>query len=292
MTMNAIIREYYQDEAVLECLYYDIEPALEAENIGGDVTAKTTSESVMNNIRQRITKIINELIGIITRAFGALDNAMTKVIQTDHGFSDQCRKAMKSTKPLQAVKLIAYDYQDPFLDQQLNKWDTVVQKTLTSLKTDLRSEQLSGRPDVLDLSSSDMVKAILKMVGAPSNITDMNLYFLYLRREYRKGKVERLFKRSEIRQYYNMTQNCKNLKNMVSAKQIFMKENVTRVKSALQQISENRRVGEGIRKRVLRQSTNASHLFNMYVSFLKAYTQLKTEEILSYRAVLKKILRF
>lgn len=292
MTIHNIIHEYSQNEAVLEYLYCDIEPALEAENIGGEINNEGKAQALLYNIGQKIKKIIAELTALISRAFSALGNTMTKVMQTDHGFSDQCRKAMKTTKPLQAVKLITYDYQDMFLDQQLSKWDNIIQKTLVNLKTDLKSEQLNGKPDTLDLSSADMVKIILKNIGVPSDITDMNLYFLYLKREYRKGKVEKLFKKSEIRQYYNMTQNCKNLKNVINAKQIFMRENLTRVKSSLQQISENKRVGDGIRKRVMRQSSNASHLFNMYTSFLKAYTQLKTEEILSYRAVLKKLLRF
>ena len=290
MTIKSIIDEYNTNEISLECLFCDIEPALEALNDTGKDDAP--GPSVMSNIRQRTKQIVDHLIALINKAFSYLYNSTTKILQTDHGFSDQFRQAVKKQKPLQAVKLIVYNYQDGFLEQEMSKWDNVIQKIIRGIRTDMKSLSLSGNANELDMKASDLTASVLKQIGAPSNVTDMGLYFLHLKRTFRKEKVERLFKSSELRNYYNMTQGCEKLKTVIQTKQSFMRESTQRIKNTLSLVTESHRVNDGMRKRVIKQSSNVTTLCNMYTSFLKAYTQLKTEEILSYRAVCKKLLRF
>lgn len=291
MNYQSIIKTYERNKYDLEYILCDIEPVLEALD-ANQVTDQTKVRETMLKFGQRVRKLIDQLIAIINRAFSSLNTTMVKVLQTDRGFADECRKIMIKKKPLEAVKLITFDYQEEFLQNTLGAWDNTIQKLLSGIKTNLRDERLTGKPEIMDLKTKDLEKEVLRLVGAPADVTSMSLYFIYLKKTFRKQKVEKLFKSSQIRNYYNITQSCKNLQTIINGKKTVMHQNVNRVKGNLQQIVTNTRVGDGIKKRVMRQASNASTLLNMYTSFLKAYTQLKTEHILTYRNVLRKLLRF
>ena len=114
------------------------ESAMEADNIIDDDTNK---ENFAKKLLVTVEKLINEIFAIIDRFISNVKNIFTRIAQTDTGFRDHCRRAMVKNKPLEAIKLITYDYNDNYLEDQMNKMTRECISILTSLKTEYQKER-------------------------------------------------------------------------------------------------------------------------------------------------------
>ena len=282
------ISNFIDQELSISILYDEASYALEAE------TSVDTAEPKKNfgkTLREKVEKIIKEIYAIIDRTFLKLGNILRKLLVTDEGFKKEVRTAIKKNKPLEAIKLITYQYNDVFLEEQMTRMTSVIFGLIKNLKTDYASEKEES-DEPMDMAKDKLYKHILGKMGCPSDVTDMNLYFEYLKKGYRVNKKEQLFKASETRVYYNITMEYTKMEQVVHAKETLMKQQVTILKSNLSNITKNGLSDETVKYRALKQSANATTLYNIYSTFLSIYIQFRTEKIMNYRTVMKKLYHF
>ena len=283
------IREEYNmfiaNEMTLTDIYY---PVLEADETVTSIDDDSNKMNFGQMLLQKVNELIKELLAIIERAFDRIWQFLKRVAQTDVGFKDHIRKAIREQKPLEAVKLIAYQYNEGFLNTQMEKVTKVVFDLVTNLKTSY-ADVKDGESSPMDLPTKDLYRYIFDKIGCSKDITDMNRYYLFLKHGYRLEKKEMLFKASATREYYNIALGREKLEKVLSAKKQVMKSQVSTIKTQLSNITLNKTTQNDVKKRAMKQYSNASHLYNFYSSFLSIYAQLEIEKMMSYRAVLKKL---
>lgn len=283
------IREEYNmfvaNEMALTDIYY---PVLEADDTVTSVDDDSNKMNFGQKLLQKVNKLIKELLAIIERTFDRIWQFLKRVAQTDVGFKDTIRKAIRDRKPLEAVKLIAYQYNEGFLNTQMTKVTKEVFDLITNLKTSYADIE-NGAQSPMDLPTKELYQYIFSKIGCKKDIFSMDQYYLFLKHGYRVEKKEMLFKGSETRNYYNIALSRDELENVINAKKQVMKSQTAVIKTQLSTITMNRTTQNDVKKRAMKQYSNASHLYNFYSSFLNIYTQLQIEKMMSYRAVLKKL---
>lgn len=283
MFIHNTISDYNDIEYSLNDIF--IETAMEADESVDDDTNK---ENFTKKIILKVEKLIKEIYAILDRFVNNISNIFTRIAQTDVGFRDHCRTAMIKNKPLEAIKLIAYDYNDQYLESQMSKVTTECLRILTSFKTEYQKES-----SVLDLKDKDINAYILSKIGCSSNITDLNLYFEELKKNFRVSKKEMLFKASLGKEYYNIAVlDIEKSKKVATEKQRVLKNQAGIIKSELSNITRNNTTQDNIKRRALQIYKNAGNVYNFFTSFIKIYIQFKIERALTYRVVLKKLFRF
>ena len=266
------------------------ESAMEADNIIDDDTNK---ENFAKKLLVTVEKLINEIFAIIDRFISNVKNIFTRIAQTDTGFRDHCRRAMVKNKPLEAIKLITYDYNDNYLEDQMNKMTRECISILTSLKTEYQKENGAQSEFVLDMEKKkDIVQYILKKIGCDDRTTDINLYFEELKKNFRVQKKEILFKASLGNQYYHIATGIDKIESIAKQKQSIMKNQANVIKSDLMNITKNKTTQNDVKRRAVKFYKHAAGVYNFYTSFLKIYIQFKLERALTYRVVLKKLFHF
>lgn len=292
MKTNVIVNETI---SIYNDISYEIddifmEYAMESEN--ESVDDNENKENFAKRLLGTVTKLINEIYAIIDRFVNHVRNVLYRVAQTDVGFRDNCRQAMKDNKPYEAVKLIVYNYNDQYLESQVNKITRECTSILTSMNRDYQIKDDESDGDALDMKKKDIVKYILIKIGCPSNVTDMNMYFELIKKNFRVEKKEMLFKASLGNVYYNKALEIENIKKVTHDRQTVMKNQAATIKSELMNIVENNTTQDHVKKRAVRYYRHAAGVYNFYTAFLKVYIQFKIEETLMYRAVLKKLFHF
>lgn len=296
--MTMFIREelnfYTNTKLALECTIYDY--ALEAE---GDINArdnpgedKGASSSFLLKMRNTIEKLIKNLRGIIERCTYTVMKAIQKVLLSDKSFDKKLKEAMDKNKPLESIKVISYQYNDTFLDGELQKVTSACMNLLSEVKaspSDLKN------PDKTTIDSTkDIEKDLIQRLHIPSgeSTSSLNSYFLYLKKGYRVEKKEMQINSSDTQKYQNISLNYRNIESLIKSKSTTMNQQIERAKGVVQRTIDNREVSAELKRRAVKQLQNLGQVFNFYTMFLKMYSQLKIEETMAARTILKKIYQF
>ena len=269
-----------------EIYILDSNIALEAENVLSS-DDNTNKMNFTQSLKNGVIRIVKELSAIIQRFIDKIKQMFLRAMQTNKGFEKQIRTAIRDNKPLQGVKLISYKYDDNFLERQLNLFS----KTLLSLVENINVDDNSNEKAPLDLKNGELYEWVFNKMGLTgSGVTSINTYFVYLKKNYRAGKEEILFTSSQTQEYYNIaTKTIPNLHNVMVAKQSILSNHVNKIKSELNNIINNPKTQNDIKKKAMRRYSACTHIFNMLTSFLKLYSNFKIEKSITYRIVLKKL---
>lgn len=287
-----IINEFNATESEIRDLYFDYTIALEETMSSGSNTTtddNTNKQSFAKKLIEKVEKIIQELFAIIDRKFSKLTNLMTRVGQTDEGFKREIRTAIKNNSPLEAIKLISYQYDDNALDTDLNNMTNTLLSLIKSLKTGYAEEKRDDNEHPLDMTVDDLYKYVFNQMKCPKEVSSINTYFEYIKNKYRGNKKEQLYASSKTREYYNITTSYSVIKRTLDGKKLLMKQQASVLKANLSSIIKNNMTQNSVKQRAIKQSSNVTNLYNLYTSFLDIYTNLKTEKVITYRIILKKI---
>lgn len=285
---------YENTKLALECTIYDY--ALEAE---GDINArdnpgedKGASSGFLLKMRSTIEKLIKNLRGIIERCTYTITAAIRKVLLSDKAFDKKLREAMHKNKPLESIKVISYQYNDSFLEGEAQK----VISACTSLLSEVKASPADLKnPDKITIDSTkDIEKDLMQRLRIPAgeNTSSLNSYFLYLKKGFHAEKKEIQISSSDTQKYQNISANYRNIENLINSKTSNMNQQLERAKSIIQRTIDNREVSAELKRRAVKQLQNLGQVFNFYTMFLKMYSQLKIEETMAARTILKKIYQF
>jgi hypothetical protein len=288
--IEGISDEFENDRCDINLAAYDI--AIEADETVTSVDDNINKENFAIKLKEQAEKLIKTLQGIIEKNFLKLLNGIRKVLQTDKGFEKDCRKAIIDNKPLEGVKLITYTYDDAVLETDMTNLFHAIQKRLDNLKTDYTSESDPNTAGDMDRDENDLFQEIFKDMNLPENVTNTNAYFMYIKDKFRKNKKETLFVASQSKKYYDIAMGFSDVEKTINEKQTLMKNQTGTIRANLKSIIDNKLTPNNVKTRAVKQYKNAAHLYNLYTHFLNVYVQLKLEEALTYRAVMKKLFHF
>ena len=195
MTTMEIIQEstfgYYEDRNRIMDIFTSY--ALEADVPDPENETVTSVDDTSNNQKasskfmERVKKLIETIKGFIERIALKVKNVMRKIAQQDVGFRRNCNEAFLKNKPLQGVKLIAYEYNLPALESEINKITGIIEKRIADVNTHYEDGAKQTNED-------DLITGILKEAGMNENKDlNINTYFLHLKEVFRTNKSTQLF---------------------------------------------------------------------------------------------------
>ena len=250
------------------------------EELPQDKSGESSSAMMGQKIRDTVNTLFKTLMAIIDRYVVKFKNVCQRILTSDKGFEVKIRKAIRDNKPLQGVKLVAYEYNDNFLENELNKISNIIPKYI---------QEMQAEKTEVDEEEDTMENIVLKQMGVPPNVKNVQLYFEYMKENFRKEKQARLFTASKATLYLTKALVYENTRKKVTEKQRMMSHQASIIKGNLNKVLMDKQLPKEVKTRVTRRFKNVTHLFNIYTTFLDFYFQLKIEEFLSYRAVLKKL---
>lgn len=282
--------ELFNDD--INSLFYDI---VMEEEIAKNVSQASKEEpGIIDNMIKTIQKLITKLNGMIQQNFLKFKNFLMKVAQTDQGFENEFRKAFKAKKPLEAIKLVCYNYDVNILDNELMKVGKSIQKLFSGMTNTTSYTSLSdaNTANDMDRTPDEIYQIIFKDLSCPSDVRDISSYFLYIKKKYRMDKKEILFKASQTQEYYRITKEHKQLMEKINKQQSVVANQVATLKSNLHNTIQNKQARPEVKKRAMKQCKNLTHIMNFYIRFIDIYMQLQLERLFTYRIVLKKLYDF
>lgn len=299
-SMNSVIEssvhDFYDIELDIERII-SFEPAFEAEQVADTVKDGANlrkDNELFKRMGESVSKFITMINGMIQKFFLKFSNWIKKVLQSDMGFKDQCREAIRDRKPLEGIKLISYQYNEPALEKELHKLNGILTKFFNQMSNNTSYRALSDENTASDIDRTpdDIYQKIFSELSCPGDVRDINSYFLYVKNLYRNEKKEQVFLSSKTREYYEITEGNKELTKQIKKSQSIMANQVAALKSNLHNTIQNKDANKEVKKRAMKQCKNLTHIYNLYLHFLDIYLQLKIERIYIYRTVLKKLYRF
>lgn len=295
MVIESSVHDFYNIELDIESLSF--EPATEAEQVADNVkdgTNLSKDNDLFKRMGDQISKFITMINGMIQKFFLKFSNWIKKVLQSDMGFKEQCRTAIKNNKPMEGIKLITYQYNEEALEKELHKLNDILTSFLNQMNRNTSYRALSDESTASDIDRTpdEIYDKIFSKLSCPGDVRDINSYFLYVKKLYRGEKKEQVFVSSNTRQYYQVTEGNKELTNQIKKSEAIMKNQISVLKSNLHNTIQNKDANKEVKKRAMNQCKNLTHIYNLYLHFLDIYFQLKIERIYIYRTILKKIYRF
>lgn len=283
MTIPEYLTVYERTDADINYLWYDV--VLEADGEGIDDDANKQSKSIRFSDRLKI--IMDHLISMIEKAILSIANSLKRINLTDSGFKKQLRQAEVEVKPLNAVKVVSYKYINQVLDTENQKFTSIIHKAITSL-SNMDSNELDNESNPLNMEHKALEEYVLKEMHCPSDINDMTMYFLYLKRIFRGEKGEQTILQSTLPEHKRMVAGYDTFKRDLESSKASMVSEVNKIKSQLMNVVRNNNVPDEIKVKRMSQMKNISFLYNMYSTFIGCRFQLKVEQMLTSREILKR----
>lgn len=292
MYIDQIVTEATLFDDDINSLFYEI--AMEEQVAKNPAQAGKEEPGMIDKMLKVIQNMIDRIIGLIQNSFLKFKNFLMKVAQSKNGFEKEFRKAFKDHEPLEAIKLITYDYHPELLEKELKSVTHTIDKMVSGAMSNSSYTALgdANTANDMDRDSSELYQMIFKQLNCPSEVKDLSTYFLYVKNKYRTNKKEVLFKSSQTQEYYQITKQNDRLMKTIEQSQAAMSSKIATLKSNLMNTIKNRQSRPEVKKRAVKQCKNATHLMNFYVRFVDIYMQLNLERLFTYRTVLKKLYSF
>jgi hypothetical protein len=153
-------------------------------------------------------------------------------------------------------------------------------------------ETLKDDHNPLNFNKADLEKHILSSIGAPSNITDMSMYFIHVKELFRGPKKETIIQEREIGYYRNLVDGYTSLKTELDRGKNLILNQAKQMRGKLLQIVDSRTTPDEAKSKIIQHTRNLTVVYNFYSSFVGIMYQLKIEQMLSARIVLQRFYQF
>lgn len=304
---NELLLIYEANESdILGIIAGDMFEAMEAGNtpdvINGQTATKDTVSSdetksykklgLMEKVTETVKKLIKKIGEMLNQLKLKMKNRIRMLFESDKGFQRDYYKQKSIVKPNQNVRVITYQYKNSELDgpvdkmmRELNKCFDVIAMQGAKKSGDARISQILNAPQ------NKMISVLLEPYTHDDSIDSINGFIKYLVDKFRGQKKELTF---NISQVSNIEAIALSVNKLVERCNGYVKGAETaynRVKTIEFHIKRSTNNEE-----VLRAASNniarASVLYNAYSALVQGYYELKLEQCLNYRVILKKFYQF
>ena len=215
--------------------------------------------------------------------------------ETDRGFYKLYYKRKSMIKPYQNVRVVSYQYNNQVLDRPIEK---LMQETTTCLDK-LRAVEgttngSSRISEILNAPQGKIIEVLLDPYidgNDKGSIGSINDFIKYLVGKYRGEKKELVYRDTQLPQIEANALSTKDLASRCNNYIRSAQEAYNKLKTLEYQISRNS-TDEKVIKLVTSNAAKAATLYNAYSALIHAYYELKLEQSLNYRIILKKFYQF
>lgn len=277
MEYHEIINDYHKNEIQLES---EIMYILEAENIDPDIN----KNEVAKNAQNTMSKIIDKIIKIVDDILLKLKNRVRMFITTNKGFQSSFQKAERDRKPLNGVKLITFLYSPELLTSQYGRFKNVVAELIKGVD----STQIN-KDDPLLLDKDELLNYIFDKLGYKGEKNTVAGYLTYIKKGFRGTKTDTTIMASQIPEHKKNVNSYQSTYNLLNKELVTVKGSINNLKSKINRVASNSNTSNENKNEYRKKITGLSLIFSFYSSFISTYYELILEEMLTSRAILKRL---
>jgi len=307
---NSLLYAYESHNSdILSIIADELDMALEAEgetSTSGDSTkvvrdtirsdeSKAASKTLLiNKIITKVKELIKKIFEIFDSLKRKLSNRLRLLAETDKGFFNLYYRRKSMIKPYDRVKVITYQYNDNFLDMRIEK---IMSETITCLdKLRAVNGTTNGNSRISEIINAPQGKTIEVLLSpyidsGDAPINTIPNFVKYIVSKYRGDKKEIIFNNSQLPQIEAGALSTKQIANKCNSYLESAQSSYNKIKTLEQQIRRTSESDEEI-KLVMSNASKAATIYNAYSALLQAYYELKIEQSLNYRVILKKFYQF
>lgn len=250
------------------------------------------SSKKKQSLIQRIQQIIQKVIAKVQEASIKIMNRLKLMLESDKGFFNTLHQRRAAQKPLQNFKAITYTYDEKYLDTTINGIQKLALGSINQLNNFTGSTSDPKIKQILESDQNAVSNVLLsfftkeKVEGGP----DVQAFTREMIDRFRGEKKEAMHSQTEIPMLMiqakstselsakcnDIIRQCKNSVNTLKA--IEMKARIQNTSEGLLEIS--RRVNKAV------------NIYNTLLTLTRMYFELKLEQSLSARMLLKKFYTF
>ena len=301
---TSIITTYESNAEDLLRIISDDTIAMEVDvNNASFATSDTTSKSVDNSktpesriakLSKKIRDLIKKLIDMCVQFGRKLNNRIRLLIETDKGFMNSYMKQKTLIKPYPNVRLITFKYKTNAL-QPMTRITKDVTRTLNGLCNLISRHGAHLDADVSEVISAPNGKMFEVIINRHIKASDTGLktssdVIRYFTNSYRGEKSEHLFTSSDIATLETIAKSSTAI--MAEAKAHLSTSNrlYNRIRSMGSVLKRDNSSNENAE--AVQMVSRAAVLYNEFAALVHGLYELKLEQCLNARQVLKKFYQF
>lgn len=302
MNYSMILESYESCAAELRALEYDIAQEADGSSVDNStVRASSATDNANNDLndtangdvaksntkfRERVKKLIETIRAHITMILDKFSQFVTNLMTTNKGFLAEVADYKRKYKVLDAVKIINWSYPnnpDQFLMTPLNLLGGEIQRQTANLA------KFNSIPEdsILLMGEQERLKAILKIMNAPSDIENIPQYYLYLRTQFRGKKQEQTIRGEAADRYIVIVQNYDRKKTVFLQSSKLIKSQVDSTNATLQRVANDSNADNETKARVLKMSTALTSMINIYSNLAVLVNRMYGEYIINCRTIVR-----
>lgn len=241
---------------------------------------------------EAVKSFIKKILGIIDNVKQWLQNRLRTLMANDRSFSNTYQKQKRLVKPQDNVVVINYAYDNNKLERPYQALMKDVESTLETLSLLNPSNSSQRVTDIIKAPQGQMLKVLFEPYCKDSDteITSAPAFVKYLVASYRSDKRERNYEAKDIPAIERNAMNTEEIRNRCS---LYI-NNCTRIYSKIRNL-EREMIPSADEKTVslIRENARkAAILYNTYNSLIHSYFELRLEQAMNYRIILKKFYSF
>ena len=263
------------------------------DTVTSDEKSSLDKSKLINRVIEKVKALIKKIGEMFEALKRKLSNRLKLMMETDKGFHSMYYKRKSMIKPYKHVRVITYQYVDQVLDQPMEKLFDEIRMCFDKLRVVTGTSNNSSRvTEIIDSPQGKIIEVLLEPYSKDSDapMTSVQQFVRYIVNRYRGEKKEVLFQDTQIPQlevHSSSTQIAAKCNSYLKQAQ----ESYNRVKVLEYQIKRSETNPDAI-KLVASNASKAATLYNIYTALINAYYELKLEQCLNYRIVLKKFYQF
>lgn len=249
------------------------------------------SPSTMEKFVARIRKMIEKIMTMIDKAKVKIMNRLKLMYESDQGFARTLHKRRATIQPMKGFKAITYSYNSQYLEKITNQ----ISKDALAAIQQLGTTGEATNPRVKEILDADASHAVSMIFAKYSEDTqqaefDMHVFLQEVTKKFRGEKKEALHTQSEITALMQTAQSVAGLNaecNQWISKCQMSLNNLKNLQSKARMSKTTQNL-----KDITDRIAKAQSIYNGYLSYLRYYFELRLEESLSARVLLRKFYQF
>lgn len=249
------------------------------------------SSKVKTNFLQRFKAIIKKIIDIVNNASVKIMNRIKLMFESDKAFQQTLHQRRAAVKPLMNFKAITYQYNDQYLETTVKGIQKLAIASIVQLSNFTGSSSDSKVKQIIESDQSSVSSVLLSFfTKEKSSGIETQSFIREMIDLYRGPKKEKMWSQSSIPQLMAVAKSSSDLSNRCNDIIGQCKNSVNTLK-ALESKARLQNTSEGIAN-ISRRLTKANSIYNTLLAVSRMYFELKLEEALSARLLLKKFYQF
>ena len=267
-----------------------------------DQTVDTTKQNTLEpsnktklKLLDKIKKVIQKITEMIRQASIKIMNRLKLLVESDKAFFTTLSKRRASVKPLKNFKAITYTYDSEYLDNLINNISKLSFACIKQLSNFTSTASDSKVKTVIESDPGAVSNVLLSFYSKDKNQNggpDVQTFTREMIDTYRGKKEEKMWSQSQIPALMQIATGNKGNQLSNKCNEIINQcQNALNSLKALEAKTRAQNTSEGIIN-ISRRITKATNIYNALLTLTRMYFELKIEESLSARMLLKKFYQF